>query len=185
MPRKNMGLGYTLTRYHRIGSPAAPTRVERDRPIECALCHTDKTVASLVGDLERWWGKKYDRPALLNLYGDLDARPLEATLSRGKAHEQAVAIAVLGEAGGSSTASAVTKRAAVPGIARQLVNPFPLVRHYAKRALASLRASCSVDLDRAAEQIANQARACSGGAAVATTAKAPTSGRNADEPDED
>jgi predicted CXXCH cytochrome family protein len=179
MPRKNMGLGYTLTRYHRIGSPAAPARVERDRPIECALCHTDKTVASLVGDLERWWGKKYDRPALLNLYGDLDARPLEATLSRGKAHEQAVAIAALGEAGGSK------KRAAVSGIARQLVNPFPLVRHYAKRALASLRAPCSVNLDRTAEQIAVEARACSGGAAVAATTAAPTSGRNADEPDED
>ena len=50
MPRKNMGLGYTLTRYHRIGSPDDPVRVERDRPLECALCHADKTVADLAGD---------------------------------------------------------------------------------------------------------------------------------------
>ena len=91
MPKKNMGLGYALTRYHRIGLPDDPARVERDRPIECALCHADKTVAELVGKMERWWGRKYDRAALANLYGTVDARPLQATLMRGKAHEQAVA----------------------------------------------------------------------------------------------
>ena len=61
MPRKNMGLGYALTRYHRIGSPTDAARVERDRPLECALCHADRSVASLVGDMERLWGKRYDR----------------------------------------------------------------------------------------------------------------------------
>ena len=45
----------------------------------------------LVGDMESWWGRKYDRAALENLYGGLQARPLPATLIRGKAHEQAVA----------------------------------------------------------------------------------------------
>ena len=98
MPKKNMGLGYALTRYHRIGRPNDPVRVERDRPIECALCHADKTVADLVTTMEGWWGKRYDRAALADLYGTLDARPLVATLTRGKAHEQAVAVAVLGEA---------------------------------------------------------------------------------------
>ena len=63
MPRKNMGLGYDLTRYHRIGSPDRPGRVERDRPLECALCHVD-SVGELVGSMERWWGKRYDRGAL-------------------------------------------------------------------------------------------------------------------------
>src|SRR5262249_36661310 len=47
MPKKNMGLGYALTRYHRIGSPTDRERVELDRPIECALCHTDKSVGEL------------------------------------------------------------------------------------------------------------------------------------------
>ncbi len=41
MPRKNIGLVYELTRYHRIGSPTDDNRVLRDRPLECALCHVD------------------------------------------------------------------------------------------------------------------------------------------------
>ena len=152
MPKKNMGLGYALTRYHRIGLPDDPARVERDRPIECALCHTDKTVGDLVGKMEAWWGRKYDRAALANLYGTVDARPLQATLMRGKAHEQAVAVAVLGEAG---------RKEALPGIARQLANPFPLVRYYAKRAVDALaERPCAVDLDRTTPEIIAAARAC-------------------------
>src|SRR4051812_40251073 len=152
MPKKNMGLGYALTRYHRIGLPDDPARVERDRPIQCALCHTDKTVADLVDKMEAWWGRKYDRAALANLYGTLDARPLQATLMRGKAHEQAVAVAVLGDAG---------RKEALPGIARQLANPFPLVRYYAKRAVDALAdRPCAVDLDRTTPEIVAAARAC-------------------------
>ncbi len=152
MPRKNMGLGYALTRYHRIGRPDDPVRVERDRPIECALCHADKSVGDLASTMERWWGQKYDRAALVALYGSLDARPLQATLERGKAHEQAVALATLG---------AVHAAGAVPAVARQLVNPFPLVRYYAARALAALRdENCQVDLDRPTPEIAAAVRAC-------------------------
>ena len=152
MPRKNMGLGYALTRYHRIGLPDDPVRVERDRPLECALCHTDKTVGDLVTTMEGWWGRRYDRAALATLYGGLDVRPLPATLERGRAHEQAVALAALG-------AAHVT--AAAPDVARQLVNPFPLVRYYARRALEALRGQdCSVDLDRPTSEIAAAVRAC-------------------------
>ena len=152
MPKKNMGLGYALTRYHRIGRPDDPARVERDRPIECALCHVDKTVGELVGKMESWWGRKYDRAALENLYGTLEARPLQATLMRGKAHEQAVAVAVLGEA---------HRTEALPGIARQLVNPFPLVRYYARRAVDGMvPRPCAVDLDRPTPEIVAAVRAC-------------------------
>jgi len=152
MPKKNMGLGYTLTRYHRIGLPDDPARVERDRPIECALCHVDKTVSELVGKMETWWGRKYDRAALANLYGTLEARPLPATLMRGKAHEQAVAIAVLGDARRTET---------LPAVARQLANPFPLVRYYARRAVDALAPRpCPVDLDRPTPEIIAAVRAC-------------------------
>jgi predicted CXXCH cytochrome family protein len=152
MPKKNMGLGYALTRYHRIGRPDDPARVEHDRPIECALCHVDKTVADLVGAMESWWGRKYDRAALENLYGSLQARPLNATLMRGKAHEQAVAVAVLGDA---------RRTEALPGIARQLANPFPLVRYYARRAFDGLvPRPCPVDLDRATPEIIAAVRGC-------------------------
>lgn len=126
MPKKNMGLAYKLTRYHRIGSPNDPARVEGDRPLECALCHVDKTVEALVSNMEQWWGRKFDRQKLRALYGRLEAKPLVATLAYGKPHEQATAAVVLGERGGP---------AAAPLIATQLTNAYPLVRYFARRAL--------------------------------------------------
>jgi predicted CXXCH cytochrome family protein len=179
MPKKNMGLGYALTRYHRIGLPDDPARVERDRPIECALCHADKTVGELVGKMESWWGRKYDRAALANLYGTLDARPLTATLTRGKAHEQAVAVAALADA---------HRTEVLPGVARQLANPFPLVRYYAKRAVDALAdRPCAVDLDRTTPEIVAAARACVPGAFPDTVPAAlPATGRSrSDDSDED
>jgi hypothetical protein len=152
MPRKNMGLGYALTRYHRIGSPDERARVEGDRPLECALCHADKSVGTLVEAMERFWGKRYDRARLAELYGGLDVLPLPATLARGKAHEQATALGVLGEA---------RVAAALPAAARQLTNPFPLVRYYARRAVEQIRgAPCDVDLDRPTPEIEAAARRC-------------------------
>ena len=137
MPRKNMGLGYGLTRYHRIGSPTEPARVERDRPLECALCHADRSVASLVGQMEAWWGTRYDREALVALYGDLDANPIDATLARGEPHEVAVAVAVAAEAG---------DRRRIQAVAAQLENEIPLVRYFARESLAEL-AGARPDLD--------------------------------------
>ncbi|HEX9294180.1 MAG TPA: cytochrome c3 family protein [Polyangiaceae bacterium] len=140
MPKKNMGLGYNLTRYHRIGSPTDRARVEEDRPLECALCHADKSVGELVGAMERFWGKRYDREKLVALYGELDASPLLATLARGKAHEQATAIHVLGEHRMSG---------ALLPVAGQLVNRYPLVRYFAREALEKLVGRpCDVNLDQ-------------------------------------
>jgi predicted CXXCH cytochrome family protein len=145
LPRKNMGLGYALTRYHRIGSPTDAARVERDRPIECVLCHTDKTAEALVSQMERWWGRRFDRTALRMLYGDLEGPLLLQTLRRGKPHEQAVAIALLGEKG---------DRAALQPLADALSHPYPLLRPYAKAALERIgRASLPIDLDRDDETI--------------------------------
>ena len=129
MPRKNMGLDGRLTRYHRIGSPTDAARVLGDRPLECALCHTDASVRTLVEAMEAWWPVRYPRQRLEQLYGSLDASVLRATLERGRAHEQAVAIGVLGEA---------RARDAVPLIARQLGNEYPLVREWASRALDAM-----------------------------------------------
>jgi predicted CXXCH cytochrome family protein len=174
MPRKNMGLGYALTRYHRIGAPTERARVEGDRPLECALCHADRSVGELVGDMERLWGKRYDRDALRGLYGDLGARPLVATLARGKAHEQATALAVLGEARAAE---------ALPAVARQLTNPFPLVRYYARKALEQIRgAPCDVDVERPVAEIEAAARRCVPGLEPRGAVPAPA--RN-DAPDED
>lgn len=140
MPKKNMSLESRLTRYHRIGSPTDAARMEHDRPIECALCHTDKSVATILGDVQRLWKKAYSVEMMRALYGDLDENALVATLRVGKPHEQAVAISVLGEA---------RVRKAAPLIAKQLTHSYPLVRGYAQDALESILGSKSpVDLNQ-------------------------------------
>jgi predicted CXXCH cytochrome family protein len=158
MPRKNMGLDGTLTRYHRIGSPTDPARVLGDRPIECALCHVDRSVRSLVDTMEKWWPVRYPRQRLEELYGSIDANVIRATLERGKPHERAVAIALLGEAKAQD---------AVPAIARELLDDYPLVREWARRALVSIRGRCDVDLSASDEVISREARACAGASAEA------------------
>jgi predicted CXXCH cytochrome family protein len=160
MPRKNMGLDGTLTRYHRIGSPTDAARVLGDRPLECALCHADRSVGSLVDAMERWWPVRYPRQRLEELYGSLDANVMRATLERGKPHEQAVAIATLGES---------RDRGAVPLLARQLLGDYPLVREWAKRSLTLILGRCDVNLSADDGAIAREAAAC--GAPVAPGAR--------------
>jgi predicted CXXCH cytochrome family protein len=130
MARKNTGLDYELVRYHRIGSPTEPRRVTGDRPLECALCHADKSVEELVSTMESWWGKRYDRAALRALYGeDLAVNALRATLALGKPHEQAVAIAMFGD---------VKDASAVELLVPMLAHDYPLLRYYAQRALQKI-----------------------------------------------
>ncbi len=123
-----MSLDLRLGRYHRIGSPNDAAKL-LDRPLECALCHGDWTVAKIANDMERLWGKRVDRAVLDGLYGNLEQNALDVTLARGKPHEQAVAIVLLGER--------KDKRAA-RAIAAELLNPYPLVRFYAEQALEQI-----------------------------------------------
>jgi hypothetical protein len=148
MPRKNMGLDGSLTRYHRIGSPTDPERVLGDRPLECALCHQDRSVRHLVEAMQAWWPVRYPPQRLEELYGSLDANVIRATLERGKPHEKAVAIATLGEA---------HARDAVAGVSRELLDEYPLIREWAKRALASILGRCDVDLAADDDEIMRQA----------------------------
>lgn len=130
MPRKNLGLAYQLTRYHRIGSPTDVARVEHDRPLECALCHADKSVDQIVKTMERWWNRRYDRARLTELYGgDLSVGALRATLLGGLPHEQAVAAAA---------AADQRRTELLPSVTGVLGNEYPLVRYFAKRAADQL-----------------------------------------------
>jgi hypothetical protein len=170
MPRKNMGLDGALTRYHRIGSPTDAVRVLGDRPLECALCHADWSVGALVGAMEKWWPVRYPRQRLEELYGSLDANAIRATLERGKPHEQVVAIATLGE---------LRARDAASSVSRELLNGYPLVREWAKRALVSMLGRCDVDLAADDGSIEREARVCAG-ASVAR----PTSPPSDEEPED-
>lgn len=152
MAQKTMGLDGGLTAYHRIGSPTDPERVLLDRPLECALCHQDKSVATLVTAMERWWSKVYDRGALEKLYGSVDANALLATAERGKPHEQGVAYFALGQARATT---------AVPTLLGSgLRHPYPLVRGYAKRALDAIEGKVvPIDLDAPESELEAQIQA--------------------------
>ncbi len=152
MAKKNMGLDYQLVRYHRIGSPTEPRRVTQDRPLECALCHADKSVEDIVSTMEQWWRKRYDRAPLKALYGDdLTVNALRATLLRGKPHEQAAAIGVLGE---------VHDATAVPALVPMLSHEYPLVRYYAQRALQRITGDpVAIDVGASAADVAAAAQA--------------------------
>jgi predicted CXXCH cytochrome family protein len=138
MPQKNMGLAYELTRYHRIGSPNDPARVEHDRPLECSICHADRSVDQIVSTMERWWGKRYDRGALARLYGaDLRINVLRATLMAGLPHERATAAAL---------AAKHDRSELLPSVLDVMKDDYPLVRYYAKHAALSLGADvASID----------------------------------------
>jgi predicted CXXCH cytochrome family protein len=131
MPKKNMGLDYELTRYHRIGSPTDKERVQGDRPLECALCHTDWSVERIVSTMERLWNEKYDRAALASLYPDVHASPLVQTVLVGHPHEQVAAAATIGARGRAQDATFVESL---------LSHDYPLVRYFAEAALDALRA---------------------------------------------
>jgi predicted CXXCH cytochrome family protein len=167
MAKKNLSLEPRLGRYHRIGSPDDPARVERDRPLECAACHAGKGVEDLAATMERWWGKRYDRARLRELYGDdLSARPLPATIARGKPHEQAAAAAMLGEQGSRGDAKA---------IAPLLGHPIPIVRWYARAALTALAGPppATLDLHASPSAIAEVAAKWVGGTVAAPARAAP------------
>jgi predicted CXXCH cytochrome family protein len=145
MPKKNMGLGYALTRYHRIGRPNDPSRVENDRPLECALCHAEATARDLLAAMERFWGRAYEASKLRALYGDLSEPVLLTTLERGKPHEQAAAIGVL---------QAHRVEAAIPLLKGALAHRYPLIRYYAKRALErTIGRTISIDVGQEAAEI--------------------------------
>jgi predicted CXXCH cytochrome family protein len=167
MPRKNTGLGYQLTRYHRIGSPTDRVRVEGDRPIECALCHPARSVADLVGDLDRLWGKHFERAALERLYGPDLSRPLlAATVERGKPHEQIAAMMALAEQWDRSAGS-------LRLIMAELTHPYPLVRLYARRALEiATGTACPVDVNAGDDDIRAQAERWIGSLVLAQSPRA-------------
>jgi predicted CXXCH cytochrome family protein len=152
LPRKNMGLDYRLTRYHRIGSPTDPARVLGDRPLECALCHADQSVEALTAQMERWWNESYSREKLRQLYGnDLNANVLVRTLERGKPHEQAVAIATLGDQ---------RVQSALPLLVPELTHEYPLLRFYAKAAIEHITEQpLPVDVNGSVPEIQAQAQA--------------------------
>ena len=132
MPRKNMGLGYALTRYHRIGSPDR-RRARRARSAARVRALPRRQAASRRWSTtwSAWWGKRYDRARAARLYGD--ARRERAARDAGARQ------AARAGAGDGGAGRARVTRGAAAAIARQLANPFPLVRYYARRAVDTLR----------------------------------------------
>ncbi|MDF3068397.1 MAG: hypothetical protein K0R38_3998 [Polyangiaceae bacterium] len=152
MPKKNMGLAYDFTRYHRIGSPNDEARVLGDRPLDCALCHADRNVDQIVSTMEKWWGKRYDRARLRRLYGqDLRVNPVRITLIGGKPHEQALA---------ASIAAAQKVPDTVDATVALLGSEYPLVRYFARHSLEQRTgAPLPLDMSSPGPQLLEAARA--------------------------
>ena len=109
-----------------------------DRPLECSICHADRSVDQIVSTMEKWWGKRYDRAQLKRLYGaDLRGNPIRLTLLGGKPHERALAadIAVRRDLPGTTDA-----------IVSLLNDSYPLVRYFAHHSLEQ-RAGTPIPLD--------------------------------------
>jgi hypothetical protein len=88
--------------------------------------------------MEKWWGKRYDRAQLKQLYGaDLRENPIRITLLGGKPHEKALA-------------ADIAVRREVPGTTDSIVallnNEYPLVRYFARHSLER-RFGTPIDLD--------------------------------------
>lgn len=148
MPKKNLALDGTLSRYHRIGSPNDPARVLLDRPLECALCHGDKSVRELTSAMTAWWKRPFEPAALESLYGSMDANVLVATVERGKPHEIATAAYLLGDA------RADRRSEALRVLGPALTNPYPMVRSYVRASMEKLGgAPFDVDLDADTNEI--------------------------------
>ena len=124
---------------HRLARRSGARRARSPAGVRALPCRQDRRGAG-----RRPWsaggGARYDRAALAVLYG---ASTCGRFRRRSNARQGARAGGGAGDAGRGADATA-----AVPAVARQLVNPFPLVRYYARRALEALRGPCAVDLDR-------------------------------------
>ena len=121
------------------------------RPIECALCHPDRSVIFLVETMETWWGRRFDRGSLQSLYGpDLTVNVLAGTLARGKPHEQAVALGLVAQG---------KARLPLNDLVEQLANEIPLLRYYAKMAAERLAGvELPLDMTVTGAQIVRDAR---------------------------
>ncbi|RYZ03675.1 MAG: hypothetical protein EOO73_26825 [Myxococcales bacterium] len=152
MPKKNMGLAYDFTRYHRIGSPTEQARVLGDRPLDCALCHAERSVEQITATMEKWWGKRYDRARLRRLYGqDLRANPVRITLIGGKPHEQALA---------ADIAAAQQVPDTLEATLALLGSEYPLVRYFARHSLEKRAgAELALDMSLPGPQLVQAARA--------------------------
>ncbi len=135
MAKKNMSLDGKTTRYHRIGSPTDRDRVEKDRPLECALCHEKKTVRELLTEMKSFWKVSFDENKVASLYaGNIEQNAILATLANGKPHEKASALFIAGQ----------TKMLAATGYAAQeMIGSYPIVRGYAERALEAIYGEAS------------------------------------------
>ena len=134
-----------LDRGAALGDPTVPaitlvSDVLAAKGTTLANAFTDWTVAKIVGEMERSWGRYYDRDKLRRLYGpDLNVPALRTTNAKGLPHEQVTAMTILGEKG---------DRDALPLIEHELKNAYPLARFFARAAIEKITGEpCAADLD--------------------------------------
>ena len=157
MPYTTYGLLKAI-RSHQVSEPSVATSVATGRPLACNQCHLDRTLAWSAGWLEEWYGLA--SPALT-----ADQRSVSATVLaalRGDAGQRALAAWAMGwdsahEASGSDWQAHYLRVL--------LEDPYPAVRHIARRSLSALPRAETLALARPA--ILVDARGRTDGSALA------------------
>ena len=139
MPHTTYGLLKAI-RSHTIDSPNASASIEVGRPNACNLCHLDQTLAWTARRLEQWYS--IVPPALDDDQHRVSAAVLWALA--GDAGQRALAAWHMGwePAVGASGTNWLP-----PYLATLLNDPYPAVRHIARRSLRKLRAFNDFDYD--------------------------------------
>jgi hypothetical protein len=151
LPRTAFTQPERLTLRHRMRVPDDEDDVLHERPLTCAMCHPDDSARTLLGAIERFWGKRFDERAVAALYPNLDAPLLDETVRVGRPYEQTVAAVILGERG---------RRRAVEPIARLVSSRNMVARRYGLRALEDLFGqSIAIDVNDDAENVAQALQA--------------------------
>ena len=153
MPRKNMGLGYELTRYHRIGSPDRPRR--GSRAIARSSARSATPTRRVGGAGRRRWSAG-------GASATIAARCASSTADLRRARAGGDRWRGASRTSRRPRSRCWARRADRRGRRRRppARQPVPLVRYYAQRALATLGRPCAVDLDRPTNEIAAAAASC-------------------------
>ena len=129
MPRVVEGL-QDVVRTHRIDSPTRPALIQGAGINACNTCHLDQPIDWTIDQLEKWYGKKFDRQRLTAPYGKQRSLPMgQVWLTHRDPH---VRLSAMG--------SVKQQRAQwlLPWVAMELHNPKLINRQFAQDTIESV-----------------------------------------------
>ncbi len=128
MPKINEGM-QDVVRTHTIFSPTEPQMLAAKHPNACNLCHLEKNIEWTISYLQDWYGRRYDRQAILTGYEN-PTEPVGLGWLKGE-HEATRLVAT--EAFAEQDA-----KWGLAAIVNQLDDPYLLNRQFAQKAVEKM-----------------------------------------------